>query len=841
MSAADLPASSLLGGRYRLVERLGAGGMSVVWRGFDEVLGRQVAVKVLPTGSGADPVFRRRLRTEAQAAARLSHPHITNVYDYGESPAAGGAAVPYVVMELVDGEPLSAVLARRRLLPWPAAVRTCAEVAAALSAAHARGIVHRDIAPANVMLTAAGAKVVDFGISALVGENDLDADGSLLGTPAYLAPERLEGGQVSPATDVYAVGLLLYRMLTGTLPWDAGTTTALLRAHQYTEPEPLPPIDGLPEAVAEACGRSLSKQPHERPSSSELARLLIRVAQGAPATPLPLITPASADTGGHTTILPWRVDASDLVVGGSDENAPVPAAPVSAVPVSAAPVPAVPAAAAGAASGRVAMPAAPGDLAGRAAAAAHGVRRTGPGAAPAAHGSASYGSALHGSGIHGSAAQGSAVDGSAAGLALRAASGGLAVLAPGSSTGDRVGGPGPATGASGSSNGDGTGASGSSNGDGADASTGDRVPAGGSTGDVAAPAPADAPRIPAQRRPDDTDPPAAPPVGAVPGAAGPPRTVKLLVAAGAVVAVGAAAFAWNWWDAAGERGTADQAAAVRPSACVVTWAIQKQDADTFEADVTVQNRTATPVDRWQLNFALPGDQLITSDDMTVRQDGRNVAARSSAPIEPGGSVTATVLGVYARSNALPSSFALNNSVCEVYLAAEPGAKPQLVPAPVGGGVQAAGAVGAGAVGAGAVGGGPVGGGAVGGGAVGGDGGGGVPGQAGAPGQAGPPGVPGLPGPGNGGVVPPGGVQPTTGGGGPAPTAGPPTQGPGPQPSATSPTEDTLTDKEAREKLKELRASKKAEEKAAKAAEKAAEKAGKGKGATSAVEVPVGAP
>src|SRR4051812_50101216 len=101
MSTTDLPGSSLLAGRYRLVERLGAGGMAVVWRGFDEVLGRQVAVKVLPTTSSDDPVFRRRLRTEAQAAARLSHPHITNVYDYGESAAADGSAVPYVVMELV--------------------------------------------------------------------------------------------------------------------------------------------------------------------------------------------------------------------------------------------------------------------------------------------------------------------------------------------------------------------------------------------------------------------------------------------------------------------------------------------------------------------------------------------------------------------------------------------------------------------------------------------------------------------------------------------------------------------------------------------------------------------
>jgi serine/threonine-protein kinase len=302
MSTTDLPGSGLLAGRYRLVERLGAGGMSVVWRGFDEVLGRQVAVKVLPPSTSADPSFRRRLRAEAQAAARLTHPHITNVYDYGEATTVDGEPVPYVVMELVDGESLAAVLARVRVLPWPTAVRISAEVAAALAAAHARGIVHRDVTPANVMLTPSGAKVVDFGISALIGENDTDDDGSLLGTPAYLAPERLEGGQVSPATDVYAVGLLIYRMLIGQLPWDVGTTTALLRAHQYTEPEPMPPVEGLPAQVDALIGRCLEKRPADRPSSAEMAHVLAGVSAQAP-----LITSgfdADWEDGEDTFILP---------------------------------------------------------------------------------------------------------------------------------------------------------------------------------------------------------------------------------------------------------------------------------------------------------------------------------------------------------------------------------------------------------------------------------------------------------------------------------------------------------------------------------------------------------
>ncbi|MEV0717179.1 protein kinase, partial [Asanoa sp. NPDC050611] len=255
-----------VGGRYRLVERLGAGGMSVVWRGYDEVLGRQVAVKVLAPTLADDRVFRARIRTEAQAAARLSHPHIVGVYDYGES-----AGAPYVVMELVDGVPLNAVTTP---MPWRDAIAICAEIGSALAAAHARGVVHRDVAPGNVLLTAMGAKVVDFGISAVVGEQEIDADGSLLGTPAYIAPERLDGGQVSAAADVYGLGLLLYRCLAGRLPWPGSSRVELLKAHLFVEPAPLPEIDGLPPEVADLCMRCLAKAPGERPSSAEVVVLL---------------------------------------------------------------------------------------------------------------------------------------------------------------------------------------------------------------------------------------------------------------------------------------------------------------------------------------------------------------------------------------------------------------------------------------------------------------------------------------------------------------------------------------------------------------------------------------
>src|SRR6185312_9010162 len=165
MGGGDRNGAQLLDERYRLIEQLGAGGMSVVWRGYDEVLGRQVAVKVLASRLASDRAFRHRIRVEAQAAARLCHPNITNVYDYGESHQVG-LTVPYVVMELVDGGSLAGRLGREMRLPWREAVTIGAEVSSALATAHARGVVHRDVTPGNVMLTSTGVKVVDFGISA---------------------------------------------------------------------------------------------------------------------------------------------------------------------------------------------------------------------------------------------------------------------------------------------------------------------------------------------------------------------------------------------------------------------------------------------------------------------------------------------------------------------------------------------------------------------------------------------------------------------------------------------------------------------------------------------------
>jgi serine/threonine-protein kinase len=284
----------LLAGRYRLLHRLGAGGMSVVWCAHDDVLDREVAVKVLSADLAADPDLLRQVQIEARSAAGLRHPNVVEVYDYGQGTGSEGVATPFVVMELVNGRSLSQLLSGGPL-EWRVAALITAQVAAALSAAHSRGIVHRDVKPSNVMVTTEGVKLVDFGISAAVGARD-GAGGQLLGTPAYLAPERLDGGPVRPATDVYALGLLLYIALAGCLPWRAATTTQMLKAHRYQEPADLPAVAGLPSDVVDLCRRCLAKEPAERPTAAEAANILGDAA-GLPSTALLLATVGSKAAG----------------------------------------------------------------------------------------------------------------------------------------------------------------------------------------------------------------------------------------------------------------------------------------------------------------------------------------------------------------------------------------------------------------------------------------------------------------------------------------------------------------------------------------------------------------
>jgi eukaryotic-like serine/threonine-protein kinase len=266
-------AGGLLARRYRLIDPVGAGGMSVIWRARDEVLDRIVAVKVLAASLAADARFRDMVREEARAAAQLVHPHVATVHDYGETVAPDGTVTAFVVMELLAGEELEARLTAGAL-PWRQAVEVCAQVAEAVAAAHRLGIVHRDVTPANIMLTATGAKVLDFGIATHVGAPDEDTDGETFGTPAYVAPERLDGTPAQPATDAYSLGVLLHETLTGRVPVPAETWDDLFRALQVAPAPARPDVPGLPPAVADLCLRCLDRDPRARPTAHEVAGAL---------------------------------------------------------------------------------------------------------------------------------------------------------------------------------------------------------------------------------------------------------------------------------------------------------------------------------------------------------------------------------------------------------------------------------------------------------------------------------------------------------------------------------------------------------------------------------------
>ena len=256
-----------IGGRYRLVSRIASGGMGDVWRATDELLGRQVALKVLRPEFAADGSFRLRFRAEARASASLSHPGVATVFDYGEEVEAGGVYSAYLVMELVPGEPLSAKLARETALGPVQAMDVVAQTAGALQAAHDRGIVHRDIKPANLLVRPDGRiKITDFGIARAADTMALTQTGAILGTVAYMAPEQLNGQTATSASDLYSLGVVAYLCLAGRTPFAGGQSMAVAVAHVREDVPPLP--DSIPPTVRDLVSQLLDKDPARRPASA---------------------------------------------------------------------------------------------------------------------------------------------------------------------------------------------------------------------------------------------------------------------------------------------------------------------------------------------------------------------------------------------------------------------------------------------------------------------------------------------------------------------------------------------------------------------------------------------
>ena len=252
---------SVLGGRYRLVELLGQGGMATVYRGHDSQLGRDVAVKVLRPEYGRDPDFLARFHAEAQAVASLNDPNIVSVFDFGEEEAG-----PYIVMEYVDGEDLATLLRRNGSLPPRQAARIARDVGRALAAAHDRGIVHRDIKPGNVLIANDGrVKVTDFGIARALSEAQLTLPGTTLGSVHYLSPEQVRGEPASAASDIYGLGIVLYEMLAGRRPFE-GDTPASVAMGRLSGPAPGPSdvVSAIPPALDAIDRKALAPDPAER-------------------------------------------------------------------------------------------------------------------------------------------------------------------------------------------------------------------------------------------------------------------------------------------------------------------------------------------------------------------------------------------------------------------------------------------------------------------------------------------------------------------------------------------------------------------------------------------------
>ncbi|WP_144119094.1 serine/threonine-protein kinase [Catellatospora sichuanensis] len=320
-----------LGGRYTLRTLIARGGMGEVWSAEDTVLARRVAVKVLLPNLAADPGFAARFRAEAQAMAALSDPGIVEIYDYGQ---ADGIA--YLVMQFVEGESLLSLVRRVGPLAPARAMRLLAQAADAIHAAHLQGIVHRDVKPANLLLRPDGRlALTDFGIARIVAADRLTAAGEIFGTASYLAPEQVTGSDIGPATDVYALGVVAYEMLTQHRPFAGDTPFSVALKHVHEQPPELPP--SVPEPVRALVMRALAKDPAQRwPSAAALAKAASAAikdmdGQAAAGAPAPANPGAEAQATAHPALPRAAAEGGSVVAPFARRRRPVPAGVAAAL------------------------------------------------------------------------------------------------------------------------------------------------------------------------------------------------------------------------------------------------------------------------------------------------------------------------------------------------------------------------------------------------------------------------------------------------------------------------------------------------------------------------------
>src|ERR671923_745248 len=302
----DTLINTLFDGRYRILRKLGAGGMANVYLAEDEELGRRVAIKILNERYANDDLFIERFRREAKSAAGLSHPNIVSIYDRGEA-----EGTYYIAMEVIEGRSLKELIMTRGPLPIAHAIAHARQILDALRFAHRHGIIHRDIKPHNVLIGDARLKVTDFGI-ARHGPSQMTEAGSIMGTAQYLSPEQARGAPVTAASDLYSVGIVLYEMLTGKVPFSGDTAIEIAMKHLNDIPKPPSRIrPEIPPELDQIVLRALAKEQEDRyQSADEFIEDLQRVEAGLPLAretseaATALLAAPGATLGGTTQVLP---------------------------------------------------------------------------------------------------------------------------------------------------------------------------------------------------------------------------------------------------------------------------------------------------------------------------------------------------------------------------------------------------------------------------------------------------------------------------------------------------------------------------------------------------------